>query len=242
MNINPEGPADTQMMGIVHSALRRDLLRVRLLLTADEPPRGERRTAVADHVLWLMDFLHDHHSGEDNGLYPLVVRRNPAAGALVGQMDADHHLIVPAMDRLTEAARAYRLAQSRPVEPSPTIELLGALDTLSEVMMPHLEREEREMMPVVASSITDAQWRAWDEEFNIKPKSMGKLAKEAMWLLDGIDDDARDHLIHVVPPVPRFLLLRILGPRYRRQLARIWAGTPAEDVPSQPLPVKVGRS
>ena len=74
---HPDAPADTQMMPIVHSALRRDLVRLRIVLGTPEAAEPRRRTALAEHVLWLMHFLHDHHSGEDDGLYPLVVRRNP---------------------------------------------------------------------------------------------------------------------------------------------------------------------
>jgi hypothetical protein len=70
-------PADTRMMGIVHSALRRDLVRLRLVLGTPAAREPRRRTALAEHVIWMMDFLHHHHSGEDAGLYPLVVRRNP---------------------------------------------------------------------------------------------------------------------------------------------------------------------
>jgi hypothetical protein len=70
-------PADTRVMGIVHSALRRDLVRLRLVFGTPAAGKPRRRTALAEHVIWLMDFHHHHHSGEDAGLYPLVVRRNP---------------------------------------------------------------------------------------------------------------------------------------------------------------------
>jgi hypothetical protein len=49
-----ESPADTRMMGIVYAAFRRDLARVRLMLTATPVPQGERRQAVADQVVWLL--------------------------------------------------------------------------------------------------------------------------------------------------------------------------------------------
>jgi len=78
------------MMGIVHSALRRDLVRARLVLAEPTPLTGERRTALADHVRWLMDFLHHHHTNEDEGLYPLVLEKNPAAGDLLAVMDAEN--------------------------------------------------------------------------------------------------------------------------------------------------------
>ena len=69
-----QGPADTRMMGIVHGALRRDLLRTRAALTAEPYPQGRRRRALGEHVAWLMEYLHAHHTGEDEGLWPLVMR------------------------------------------------------------------------------------------------------------------------------------------------------------------------
>jgi hypothetical protein len=39
------------MMGIVYAAFRRDLARVRLMLTATLVPQGERRQPVADQVV-----------------------------------------------------------------------------------------------------------------------------------------------------------------------------------------------
>jgi hypothetical protein len=70
-------PADARTMGVVHSALRRDLVRLRLVLGTPAARDPQRRTAPAEHVTWMMDFLHHHHSGEDAGLYPVVVRRSP---------------------------------------------------------------------------------------------------------------------------------------------------------------------
>ena len=80
-----ELPADTRMMGIVHAAFRRDLARVRLVLTAMPVPQGGRRRAVADQVLPLMQVLHAHHTAEDSGLWPLVRQRNPAGKQLLAQ-------------------------------------------------------------------------------------------------------------------------------------------------------------
>lgn len=79
MKADLSGPADTSMMGIVHRALRRDLARARAALTADRLPADDQRVAIAEHLGWLMQFLHRHHESEDAGLYPLVRRRSPAA-------------------------------------------------------------------------------------------------------------------------------------------------------------------
>ena len=73
----PDDPADTRMMGIVHSALRRDLVRARLVLAEPAPLTGERRTALADHVRWLMDFLHHHHTTRTPACTRRSSRRTP---------------------------------------------------------------------------------------------------------------------------------------------------------------------
>ncbi|HET9022063.1 MAG TPA: hemerythrin domain-containing protein [Ornithinibacter sp.] len=95
-------------MGIVHSALRRDLERTRIVLTDQPHPDGDRRRAVSSHLLWMMSFLHMHHTGEDIALWPLVRAKNPAAGPLLDQMDLDHQRIAPAITAVEVAARAYR--------------------------------------------------------------------------------------------------------------------------------------
>jgi hypothetical protein len=228
MNTDQSGPAQTQMMGIVHSALRRDLVRARIVAAGlPEPPR---RAKLAEHLLWMMDFLHHHHEGEDTGLFPLVVRENPAAGALVADMDAEHARIAPAISTVESAARSYGAGSPRSDQ-----ELLEALAAMCEVLLPHLRREEVEMMPVVAESITADQWHIWDEATNVKPKGLLQLGHEGHWLLDGLDDDGRERVVHLVPPIPRFVLLRGFAGSYRRRKQALWGGTPAEDVPSMSL-------
>ncbi len=222
----PDDPADTRMMGIVHSALRRDLVRARLVVAEPTPLTGERRTALADHVRWLMDFLHHHHTNEDDGLYPLVLEKNPSAGELLAVMDADHHRITPRILELDVAARSYRAGKD-----GSDAAFLAALEALETDMCPHLEREEREMMPVVASSITNGEWRDWEDAFN-KTKSMKQLADEGHWLIDNLDPEHRDVVVHLVPAVPRFILLNFLGGPYKKKATLLWGGTPAAAVPS----------
>jgi hypothetical protein len=61
-------PADTRMMGIVHGALHRDLVRIRRNITTEPYPQGRQRRALGEHVVWPMEWLHEHHTGEDEGL------------------------------------------------------------------------------------------------------------------------------------------------------------------------------
>ncbi len=211
--------ADTRMMGIVHGALRRDLLRTRDVLTAEPYPQGRRRRALGEHVVWMMEFLHAHHTSEDEGLWPLVRARNPAAGALLDSLEAEHLVISPAAAALGAAGQRYA---ATPTD-EPRAELLAALDALAAVLFPHLDREVEEAMPVVSASITQAEWHAVEQEYNIKPKSLAQLGMEGHWLLDGIDAEGYQVVVGTVPAVPRFILLHGFARAYRRRSRARWA-------------------
>ena len=176
-----DAPADTRMMGIVHDALQRDLRRARKCSRRAPAPRGRQRAALGRHVIWMMEFLHAHHSGEDAGLWPLVRRRNPGAApaGLDGGRPRAHR---PGGGRVTAAARDVR---DRDRRRTGRVALVEALDRLVEVLFPHLDREVAEAMPVVAASITDREWDAVEQQYYIKGKSTRELATEGHWLLDG---------------------------------------------------------
>lgn len=218
MTMSLERPADTRMMGIVHTALGRDLLRTRRVLTTDPPPRGRQRQALGEHVVWMMAFLHAHHSSEDLGLWPLVRERNPAAGALLDSLEADHRAISPAAEQLTEAGRSY----SATVTDEARMALIAALDALTAVLLPHLDREVAEAMPVVSASITHAEWRAIEQRHNIKSKSLRQLAMEGHWVLEDIDPEGYQVVVHTVPPLARFVLLHGFAWAYRRRARARW--------------------
>lgn len=222
-------PADTRSMGIVHSALRRDLERTRMVLSTQPYPGSKRRRGLAAHLLWMMNFLHIHHTGEDVGLWPLIRAKNPAAGDRLDQMDADHRRIAPAITALEDAARAYG------DEDEARKPLLAALAGLTEVLLPHLRREELEMMPIVAATITTTEYYAIEQEHFVKPKSFKELGAEGHWIIDGLDPEDRAVILDVVPAVPRFILLRGFARSYRRKCDLLWGDGPAAALPSLDL-------
>lgn len=214
-----DGPADTRMMGIVHGALLRDLRRARDVLAADPAPGGAQRRALGNHVAWMMAFLHAHHTSEDRGLWPLLLERNPSAASLVECLERDHAGIAPAADAVSVTAGVY----ARTTDDASREELGTALGRLEDVLAPHLAREVEEAMPVVASSITQGEWDEVEQKFNLSSKSMTQLAMEGHWLLDGLDPEGRDVVVHLVGPVPRLVLVHGFARKYRRQAAACWS-------------------
>ena len=198
-------PADTRMMGIVHDALRRDIDRAIVVLASR--PEGPRANAVAEHVPWMMRFLHEHHVGEDTALWPLVREREPRAAGLLDAMEADHAAIAPRVEACAKAEGAA---------------LQDALEQLRGVLFPHLRREEDEVMPIVSVSITDAEWHAIDQEHFVKPKSLSELGLEGHWLLDGLDPERTLVVLHQVAFLPRLVLRYGFARRYRHRATACW--------------------
>jgi hypothetical protein len=206
------------MMGIVHGALRRDLLRARGVASTAPFPRGRQRRALGEHVVWLMDFLHAHHASEDDGLWPAVRAKNPGAGPLLDSLEQDHQRIEPAAEALRAAGERYAAT----MDDDARTELVTKLDDLGEVLFPHLDREVAEAMPVVSETITHGEWRAIEQKFNLKPKSLSQLGFEGHWLLDGIDAEGYQVVVQTVPPIPRFVLLHGFARAYRRRADAVW--------------------
>jgi hypothetical protein len=56
----------------------------------------------------------------------------------------------------------------------------------------------------------------------LTPKSFAQLGMEAHWLVDGIDREGYQIVVHTVPAVPRFILLHGFARAYRRRARARW--------------------
>ncbi len=221
MATQPNSPADTTMMRIVHDALRRDLARATAALTEPGSADGYQRRAVGAHLAWMMRFLHAHHLSEDDGLYPLVRKR--AGGdadvlQVLDRMSSGHDAVATAIAQV-EAATADRVTDGSDDAARRTVD---ALEALGEVLLPHLQEEEADAMPIVSRLVTAAEWQAIDKKHNLDPKSMSELGFEGHWLIDSSSDADRATVLGLVPPIPRFALLHGYARRYRRHATACW--------------------
>lgn len=224
MSPNSVGPAARDMR-IVHSALRRDLERARVVLSEPSLITDRRRRALSEHLAWMMHTLHGHHSGEDKHIWPEIRIREPAAGALLDDMDADHRRIHGPIDDLEAVAASYGTGTASESE------VLASLSALEASLLPHLVREEREMMPMVDRTLSEREWETLSDRAFMKSKGVRELAMEGHWVIDNASPDDRQYMLAKLPAVPRFVLLRLMGGPYHRRVSGLWKGTLASGLP-----------
>lgn len=219
---------ETRMNGIIHAALRRDLERMTLLLDRPDEVSDTRLRAIGGHARWLMEVLHEHHTGEDERLFPVIRRNNPDAGRLLDAMAAEHSAIAAAVAHVERAGSRAEAGVDGAAG-----ELRDAVTGLRSVLDPHLEHEERDLTPVVPQSVSEAEWADF-EKSNTDGLKPPELAFRGHWMIDNLDRAGVGVVASRVPAVPRFLMLRLMGGPYRRRREELWGGTDALGVRSRP--------
>src|SRR4029453_17440303 len=66
------------------------------------------------------------------------------------------------------------------------------------------------------------EWRAVDQQYYIKPKSLSQLGFEGHWLLDGLDPERCQVVVHQVPFISRLVLVHGFARQYRRRATACW--------------------
>jgi len=228
---DPPAPADAAVAGdpdralvdvrdmiVVHTALLREF---RLVVPAVIGVRSAdvRRALVVDHHIgFICDLLHHHHVGEDALLWPKLRERvHGNAATLIDQVEAQHVLLDTALQRVNAARRAWT-AGPNAINRDP---LAAALQSLWVLLSAHLDLEERAILPLAASVLTEAEWRAIGEAGVTAMSKSALLLAFGMFAYEGDPAVLRD-MLHAAPALPRLLLPRIAPRVYARRAALIY--------------------
>jgi hypothetical protein len=137
---------------------------------------SDRVDAVASYYANVLAFLHAHHEGEDELIWPKLVERAPEQAELITRMQSDHAGL---LDSLTESER--RLAAWRAV---PDIDrgasLAAALATLGVLCAAHFDEEERKVLPLAAQVCTVEEWA------ELPGHAMRSFGGDRLWLILGL--------------------------------------------------------
>lgn len=182
----------TMMLGM-HSALRRELVRLRRVV---ERPGDDPKKILQTAAGWKLftSFLHVHHTAEDVVLWPAIrqtlVDDSPTL-ALLDAMEAEHATIDPLLAAV-DAAVAVPDG-----DPDRLPEFVAAL---SISLLDHIDHEEREGLPLIDATVTAEVWDGFSAEH---AKQLGPAASTFFpWVFDGAQPAAEAAaLAHLPAPV-----------------------------------------
>ncbi|MFJ8054660.1 nitroreductase/quinone reductase family protein [Streptomyces sp. NPDC096142] len=126
---------------VVHDAFRHELALIRGELNKGADTGTEPSTLGAQlrvNCLTFCQGLHNHHTGEDTVLFPLIAERHPGATTALTRLREEHEQIATLVDALRETL-------TTPTDPATTRTEVNRLTTALEA---HLTYEEQELIPL----------------------------------------------------------------------------------------------
>jgi hypothetical protein len=191
----PRGSAaDLGVMLAAHRAFRRDVTTLARAASRDTLRDPVRRVTVGTGWEVFRRQLLLHHQAEDTGVWPVL--RTRLAGraddlAVLDEMAAEHSLIDPLVATVDQALDDEQL---------PLGDVIGEL---ASTLGGHLDHEERDALPLIGATLTDAEWLGLMASLQPAPE----LSELVPWLVDGLPADDAADVLAMFPPA--------LAQRYR---------------------------
>lgn len=191
---------DVRDMAIVHRTFRNAYAESAQLVRANPRPSAARVTFLADHIDFGVSMLHHHHESEDSLLYPVLIERVPEQAANTEKVEHEHQLVAGSIDAVSTACTAWRRRPSVETAEALAFALIALNDTLQE----HLDDEERDVVPLAAVTLTQAEWDA------LGAHSRAQIPRNRMpiafgMLLEPLDEADRAYMKGQLPAPARLL-------------------------------------
>lgn len=206
------------MNRVIHAAVRRDLARLEAALVdfpAGDADAGDRATELRRAYRYLRAELTRHHEGEDTWIWPMLASFDVDA-TLLTAMESEHHAMAAALASVSDAL-------DRLVETPDLQTAVAARTTVAdarEVVDQHLTHEENDLEPKLLPLLETPEWHAVEK--NLRKASPSVAGEFFAWLQDGMETEHRTFLRSTVPPPVTFILGRVFGRRYHREVAPVW--------------------
>ena len=203
--------ADPWAMALIHRIIGLGLEEVSRLVSEVDPGDRSRAGAVAEHLDFTLDGLHNHHTSEDEMLWPLLMERAKPSQALVERMEAQHDVVGEAISQVRALAGPWAAAP----DASSSAALEEALRKLITPLSEHLAEEERGIVPLIAIHVTEQEWELLGKTAFDKFRPAQRFTAMGQMLEVATPDEAAKMLADL--PAPVRLVWRLVG---RRRYAR----------------------
>ena len=203
-------PVDTEAMLLIHRLIRREIGALPALFrgAAGDVPRAK---LVGAHAREMLDFLHTHHSGEDELLWPVLRPRVSLDAELIDRMQGQHAQLAETIDSVSSELPGW----AQTADEATGERMAEQLESALPVLLAHLQEEEQRILPLVEQHFSPTEWDALGKHgFAAIPGKrrlviLGHILEEA-------DERERANFWHHVPP-PARVAYKLIG---RRQFSR----------------------
>ena len=207
--------SDTWEMVLVHRVFRREFRMLPALIRAAQT--RDRAEVLGTHLHHLLQALHNHHTHEDEHLWPMLLNRVGLREELVHRMESQHAHLATLLDRAADLNPRWRAT----AEPALRDELADVVAGVSAGLDEHLADEENEVLPLVQQYVTQSEW----EDFNAQAQKSLPKNKLVLYFVGAILEEAdasetRRFLGSL--PAPARLFWRMAGQRYyAKEIGRV---------------------
>jgi hemerythrin-like domain-containing protein len=209
------GPAAREMP-IIHRIFRRHFAESRALVLQAPAAGATRVGSVADHLEFLLDGLHMHHTTEDDLIWPKLLDRARLEAPLVERMEEQHQQIDAAVGEVRAAVTAWR---SDPA-PATSSALADRIAAFLVVLEGHLDEEEQVVVPLIDRHLTEDEWQEVGES------GFEKFTPAQRWIATGqmvevATPEEVAMMFDKLPPPVKVLWHLIGKRRYRRYITPV---------------------
>jgi len=164
----------------------------------------------------VIEFLHVHHSGEDELIYPVVEERCAESRSELERINDQHKLLHAPMDAGRSAVAAWRVAPSTATAQA----VVDALGSITEPLRPHLAEEETVLLPIAS------KWMSPEEFARLPAHHMMSFRADKPWLMmvllrEQLDQPHRDGMLANMPPPMRTMWTEQMEPAFNAFVAEV---------------------
>jgi hypothetical protein len=185
---------DVTEMSAVHRVFRGGFDMAPRLITSVGDGDHARADIVAGYFRNLLEFLHVHHGGEDELVFPRLIERTDQAEGIAA-LEAQHA-------RVDGAAATAHSALERWAASASTADaqaFAAAWADLGEVLTSHMDQEEAFVLPLIEEHLTLEEWQ------QLPGHAMGNFKGDNLFLIlglvrDQMTQEQRDRMLEGMPP------------------------------------------
>ncbi len=164
----------------------------------------------------VLEFLHVHHSGEDELVYPLLEERCKDELPVIQRVEAQHEYLDEPMEAGRSAIAAWRSSPSSGGAQA----VLDALSSIVETLRPHLSDEEVYVVPLCSAWLSEEEWA------RLPGHAIASFRTDKPYLALGLvyeqlDAERRDAMLAGMPPQVRVVVTEQWLPAFDAFIAQV---------------------